>query len=86
MIIYRLFTEDINRKGIENIVTKKFTGYTIIPASGYWKGIKEKSLVVEIVGNKNDKIAVDKVAQSIKQTNKQQAVLIQSYNVNSKLV
>ena len=46
--MYRLITEDLNPEGIHEILVKLGMDYTSYPASGSWKGQKERSLVIEI--------------------------------------
>lgn len=75
-MLYRLYTEDKNREGIEQIISKYFDGFTLIPAIGYWKGNKEQSLIVEILSDKDVLPVVEQIAEEIKRVNDQQSVLI----------
>jgi hypothetical protein len=76
-MVYRLFTEDKNRKEIEAIVGRYFDGFTVIPATGYWKGERERSLIIEISSETDEESSVRLLAGEIKQYNHQQAVLIE---------
>ena len=53
-MLYRLFTENKNLKVVENIVSRYFEGFTILKADGYWKLIKEGSLVIEVTDPKTN--------------------------------
>jgi len=77
-VIYRIYTEDKNRDQVEQIVGKYFDGFTIIEATGYWAGEREKSIIIEHVGagGKLDRMAVTDLAYEIKGVNQQTAVLI----------
>lgn len=82
-MLYRIFTEDINRNTIENIVNSFFDGYTLVNSTGYWKGEKEKSLAIEIIGEKEDIQKIHSIARNIKIQNQQECVLVQEIPVNS---
>jgi hypothetical protein len=71
----RLYTEDVNRAGIESILDTDFpTGYTVIPAQGHWQGVSEPSLVVELA-TASQAEAVH-AAEEIKTANKQESVMV----------
>lgn len=59
---HRLFIGANNTTGvvekdkIVNEVSKVFDGFTCYPATGYWKGNKEKSLIVEIETGEKKKV------------------------------
>ena len=73
--IFRIYTEDLNRDEIEKIVAAEFEDFTEIPAVGYFHGQKENSLVIEIVG-RVDPAKVENVAEAIRESNRQQAVMV----------
>lgn len=75
-MLYRIFTEDVNREKIEAILTKYYPGFTITKAKGYWRLQKEDSLIIEIVTEDTD-TTIKQIAGEIKTENNQQAVLIQ---------
>ncbi len=75
-MLYRIFTEDRNRRAVRRIVSAEFDGFTIIPSQGSWKGRLEKSLVIEIIGNRIMS-KIKKLAQKIKKANEQESVLIE---------
>lgn len=72
--MYRIFTEDVNRAGIQSLCDSSFDGYTLIPAQGCYKGTREQSLIIEISTRSLD--AVTRLAQSIKALNRQDSVLV----------
>ena len=85
-MLYRILTENLNRKGIERIVSKSFKAFSLIKSQGFWEGTKENSLIIEISGSKKIADMVKKSALEIKEVNKQDAVLIQVFSDNSFLV
>lgn len=85
-MLYRIFTENKNHAQVERIISKHFDGFTIVKADGYWKLIKEGSLVIEIVTPKTNKNKVTKLAKEIKEYNTQEAVLVQEIENHQWLV
>lgn len=79
---YRIFTEDKGNKDyLALLVLEKFEGFTVFECTGYYKGTKEKSLCFEIDTLAEDnRIAVFKLAETIKIYNKQECVLLQTEN------
>ena len=89
-MIYRILTENKNRQGIENILNRRFSGYTIIESTGYWETKRENSLIVEIDSldqhESTVRISVYSTAREIKNYNGQESVLVQEITSHSKLV
>ena len=83
-MLYRILTEDKNRLAVEDIVAFRFGGFTVIEATGFWLGAKESSLIIEIDTTKEG--VVREVARRIKAVNGQESVLVQSFEVDSKLI
>ena len=88
-MIYRILTEE--RDNLAAIASRFFTGFNIGKLQGYWEGTAEPSAVIEIdaLGPDLRFETVDKVralALLIKETNAQNAVLIQAIPAESKLV
>ncbi len=77
-MLHRLFTEDKNRFHIQQIVAQHFTSFTLIPASGFWKGEEEHSLIIEIGTTETNFNLIRDIADQIKRDNHQQAVMIQT--------
>ena len=83
-MLFRLFTENKNLKEIENIISKFFKGFTLFKSVGYWDGIKEKSLCLEIATEtKNDLTKLKEIAKQINKVNKQNCCLIQQLSNRS---
>ncbi len=88
-MLYRIYTEDIYRDRVERICNGSFvTGFTLFTADGYYNGNKEKSLVVEYVGESDaeTRTLVDFVAKQICHALKQKCVLVQALKNTSWLV
>ena len=73
-IIYRIYTEEKNKKTIVDLVGEQFESFTLQPTVGYYRGQPEKSIVIEIVGAKAPKIKT--LADRIRKMNGQESVLI----------
>lgn len=91
MICYRIYTESTPEyeENIERILTQVTPGFTLIPAKGYWKGIPEKTVIIEIIDNEDmplSPVDIRLVAERIRIANKQEAVLFTSHFVNEELV
>jgi len=84
MIAYRIYTEDVNRAQILELADSYFQGYSVLIATGVWRGKHEPSLILELLAFENDKHAVTCLAQDIKALNKQESVLV-SQNVVQEL-
>lgn len=78
-MFYRLMTEDKNRKWLIKLIGRFFDGFTIIRTLGYWQGIPEKSLIIEIDANGQGgypDLRIENIVDEIKSHNKQEAVLV----------
>ncbi len=84
--IYRIYTEDVNRQTIEDLAAQEFTSYTIIEAAGVWRGTKERSVIIEVIGTSSDKAGVYAVAKQIRGYNNQDAVLVTQAPIIAELV
>jgi len=83
--IYRIFTENVNVEAIRQILAQHFKGgYTTFDGSGFWKGMKEGTIVIEIDGTSAKKAR--SAAEAIKNLNKQEAVLVERHPVETILV
>ena len=81
-MLYRLYTEDINRREVEVLVAKYFEGFTITPATGYWQLKREQTIIIDIVGEEGNLIDcfqdIKRLCEEIKKLNKQESILILS--------
>ena len=85
-MLYRIYTENKNQQAIEKIVSKAFEGFTIFKAKGFWRLQEEKSLIIEIEAPGIGRDAVNKIAKKIKESNKQESVLVQEIKNNNWLI
>jgi uncharacterized membrane-anchored protein YitT (DUF2179 family) len=90
MQLWRIYTEKKNTRMVENLLNIYYKGYTLIKATGYWKGEKENSLIVEILLNESgtnlNRDNLQKIADEIKRFNDQQTVLITCQNINTEFI
>jgi hypothetical protein len=82
--MFRIYTEDKNRRKVKAILNNLFQGYTLIPSIGAWEGHNEKALVIELDGVPRAKVM--QAAKEIKTANSQQAVLIQRIRAEGVLI
>lgn len=85
-MIYRISTEDKNPELVNKLVSKKFDGFTVYHATGFWKHEQEKSLIIEIEGTESINNEVLNLCHEIKLKNQQESVLLQVINNNSVFV
>jgi hypothetical protein len=82
MKTYRIYTEDINREKIVKIISNWFDGFTLFEGTGYWNGINEAALVIEIIAEDEDMESIAVIAKKIKSVNRQESVLVSKTEVN----
>ena len=80
-MIYRIYTEEKNKKAIVQLVTEQFESFTLQPTLGYYRRKPEKSIVIEIVGGKPAQIR--RPAERIRKMNGQKSVLILKFTADS---
>ena len=85
-MLYRMLTEDINRDDILELTSNEFDGFTIYKATGYWQGVGENSLIIEVISENDIADKWQALAETIKANNKQQAVLIETMQNHSYMV
>lgn len=88
MIKYTIYTENKNIKKIEAILNNNIIikGYTIIKSIGYWQGLKEQSLKIEVLLPKHYNYQIKTIGQRIKRLNKQEAVYLTIEAVNTAII
>lgn len=88
MYKYTLYTEDINRDRIEALFncSKIIHSYTLYNGVGVWAGQKEKNLTIVIINTEFIKAEVKRIANCIKQVNRQEAVLLTIEKVEGDLL
>jgi hypothetical protein len=82
--VYRIYTEDVNRETVIDLVATKFGSFNLSTAKGYWNGVAEESLIVEVITDDGETIRG--IAAKIRDYNKQDAVLVTSHVVNFELI
>jgi len=75
MILYRIYTEDKNSGLIRKILDKVLPAYTVLNGQGVWRSIPESGLVIEYMGQRNDRVIVERLCLEIKQLNQQECVI-----------
>ena len=75
--MYRILTEDKNRESIFRILDSRVDGYTVAPVMGAWRGQREASLAIDLVGA--PRLTVETIAAEIKDQNAQESVLILNF-------
>ena len=73
-IVYRLYTEDA--PGLLALISRYFSGATILYGSGLWLGKVEAGAVIEILATSNDLQSIIHLAGDIKVQNHQSSVLV----------
>jgi hypothetical protein len=73
-IVYRIYTEDKNKRGILRLASERFESFTVQPTDGYYRGRRERSIVLEILGARAGQI--EDLAEQIRRMNGQKSVLI----------
>ena len=72
-MMYRLYigsnneTKELELDKIKQVVSRYYEGFTIILATGYWKGNEEKTAVVEISTNSWDTGVLHELKQELNQ-------------------
>lgn len=83
---YRLHTENVNRPAIEALVSRYFPGFSITENTGYYKGTRERSLVIEILAPGTLAHVIKFLGKAIAQANAQECVLITADKVTGEFV
>ena len=86
MKLYRVCTENKNYPDILDYLDQNFPdGYTVIHANGTWQGVREKSLVIELVVDnacfRFDNSDIEHFIYWLKKHNEQDEVMLQTFDV-----
>ena len=78
VVIYRIYTEEKHdvRLELEKLISEYFDGFSINSGVGFWKGRRELSTIIELIGDYPDKSKVLKLAAEIKILGNQESVLV----------
>jgi hypothetical protein len=82
--IHRIYTEDVHRGAMIRVISKRFESFTLQPTTGYYRGKREKSIVLEIVGAPESEIKW--LAAQIREINQQSSVLVIGINARAKKI
>lgn len=88
-MLVRLLTENKNYTTVRGLIYEQFQGFTIIKAEGLWQGTSEHSLIIEIdlpTLDRPEQQKIEQLVYAIKQLNKQDKVLVQYIESESKLL
>lgn len=81
-MIYHIYTED--KPDLYYLASIYLEGFTLTKGIGYWKGQYEPCAIIEVInGNKWD---VYCLAEAIKTSNKQEAVLVTATELHSNMM
>lgn len=76
-------THKLETKRSIDIVSKYFEGFTAYEVIGYWKGSKEKTLKVEIVGeDSSSSVIITKMCKELKEALHQEAIMLEKVTSN----
>lgn len=84
MKVFRIYTENKNEARLKELISICFDGFTVIHTKGFWKGVPENALLIEIYTENAELIRA--LAGAIKKNNKQEAVLVTSADVDFQLI
>ena len=86
MLQYRIYTQNYRLKWIKQACNELFEGYTIYYTDGYWKRIKEKSIVIEILYDERHfryiELKIRTLVSMLKGYGKQESVLVTKTRVD----
>ena len=91
MKTYMVYTEDMNREKVKEIVAREFDCFTLLSGLGYWVGkctphriYDERSLIIVILTDEREKIEL--VAGEIKGINDQESVMVTSFETEMEMI
>ena len=86
--LYCIYLEDLDvyRAASRAAVAAQFEGFTVIKAQGYWRGQREDSVVIEILGTPEDAATVRALSLTLRDLNRQEAVPWTQRDVKGELV
>jgi hypothetical protein len=89
MKIFRIYTENkdfFGRKLLIKEVAAYFSAFTVLDGEGYWQGVREASIIFEIIAPAIQSERIYSLASGIKRINQQEAVLVTVQEVQSELI
>jgi hypothetical protein len=82
--IHRIYTEKKNTRAIVKLLSDHFESFTIHPTLGYYRGGKEESIAVEIVGARSSQVR--NLAEQIRKMNGQRSILTISFRASAESI
>jgi hypothetical protein len=82
--LFRIYTSDVNRRAVLRLAADKFESFTLHPATGFYRGQPEESIMIELVQVCEQD--VEDLAQSIRELNGQKSVLVMSLHADAQNV
>ena len=75
-------TKKVEKSKIQKIVSKHFDGFSLIESTGFYKGLREKSVIVEVLTDKklSDLLSIK---EELRLSLAQESVLMTSESTNS---
>jgi predicted LPLAT superfamily acyltransferase len=72
--LYKIYCENKDREAIEFLIASHIDSFTVTEAIGYYKGTKEKSIVIEVFNTTRE--IINNIAQEIISIFQQESVAI----------
>jgi len=82
--MYRILTEEVNVDLLKATLVGLGLDFTLFHAQGCWRGQRENSLAIEFDNVSRNR--AEDAARIIKSINRQEAVLLQEFPINSQLI
>ena len=92
MIKYNIYIGSNNTTKIveeckaKDIINKYFDGYTIIKTQGFWQGIPENSIIIELLEEENTADTIYKMITELREELQQNSILLTYTFINSKFL
>ena len=84
-MLYRILTED--KPNVQSLASRYFDAFTLIHATGIWRGTQEASAIIEIDATNADTWSkVQTLVTDLREYNHQEAVLVQRIDIDSVLL
>jgi hypothetical protein len=78
-------THELEADKIEGIIASHFDGFTAFQVIGYWRGSKEKTLLIQAITEKTDS-ELAKIAKELKEKLSQESILMEIVESNSAFI
>jgi len=78
-------TKELEREKVEKVLNDHYEGYSAFEIVGYWKGERERTLMIEVLSEEPGPVHA-KVAKQLKRECDQEAVLLEITEVNATFI